>query len=95
MIRRSTQQIGVIAKTMGIAENNPQIRRRGDPSDALMMEKSGVRSIVPHDMTWKSARLFWIAKRCCHQQCQHPKNPTEVSISEVIKMMMSQWGRST
>jgi hypothetical protein len=24
--------------------------------------------LAPHDMIWRSARLFWIARRCRHQQ---------------------------
>jgi hypothetical protein len=48
-------------------ESNSQIRRRGDPSDALMMQKSGARCIAPIGMIWKSANLFCTAKECCHQ----------------------------
>jgi hypothetical protein len=42
-IRRTTEVIG----TKG---NNLQIKRRRDPSDALMVQRSGARSIVPMDM---------------------------------------------
>jgi hypothetical protein len=42
----------------GTAGNNPHIRRRRDPFDALMVQKSGARSIVPMDMIWKSVKLF-------------------------------------
>jgi hypothetical protein len=52
----------------GTAENNSQIRRRGDPFDASMTQKSGARSTVPMCMIWKSAKFFWITKECRHQQ---------------------------
>jgi hypothetical protein len=69
-IRRSTpltEEIRRSAEVTGTAGNNPQIRRRRDPSDALMMQRSGARSIVPMDMIWKSVKLFWITKGCLHQ----------------------------
>jgi hypothetical protein len=44
--------------------NNTQIRRKGDPSDAPTTQRSGAKSISPIDMIWKSAKLFWIAKKC-------------------------------
>jgi hypothetical protein len=53
MARRSTPQNEEIRRTAedtGTAENNSQIRRKKDPSDAPMAQKSGVRSIAPMDM---------------------------------------------
>jgi hypothetical protein len=61
MTGRSTLQnekIREIKEDIGTAESNSQIRRRGDPSDAPMTQKSGVRSIAPMGMIWKSAKLF-------------------------------------
>jgi hypothetical protein len=40
------------------AENNTQIRRKGDPSDAPTAQRSGAKSITLMDMIWKSAKLF-------------------------------------
>jgi hypothetical protein len=76
MIGRSTPRNEEIRRTTedtAITENNTPIRRKGDPSDAPTMQKNGVRSIAPIDMILKSAKLFWIIKRCCLQQCRHPK----------------------
>jgi hypothetical protein len=53
MTRRSTPQNEEIRKTAegtGTVENNSQIRRKRDPSDALMTQKSGARSIVSINM---------------------------------------------
>jgi hypothetical protein len=55
MIRRSTPRNKEIRR---IAENNPQIRRKGDPSDAPTVQRSGVKSIALMDMIWKNAKLF-------------------------------------
>jgi hypothetical protein len=66
MIRRSTprnEEIRRTAEDNAIAENNTLIRRKGDPSDAPTMQRSGVRSIAPMDMIKKSIKLFWIIKR--------------------------------
>jgi hypothetical protein len=76
------KEIRRTAEDTGIVENNPHIRRKRDPSNALMAQKSGVRSIVPMDMIWKSAKLFWIAKECRHHQRHHPKIPVGESITE-------------
>jgi hypothetical protein len=98
MTGRSTPQNEEIRRTAedtGTVENNSQIRRKGDPSDALMTQKSGVRSIVPMDMIWKSAKLFWITKECRHQQRRHLKIPIGESITERSPMEMSIWRRST
>jgi hypothetical protein len=32
------------------------------------------------DMIWKSAKLFWIVKRCRRQQRRHPKIPARENI---------------
>jgi hypothetical protein len=97
MIRRSTQ---LIVETAGIAEiteitsSNLQIRRRRDSSIALPMQRSGVRSIVPPDTIQKSVKLFWITKRCHHQQHWWNKNPDEASIAELILTTRIRWGKS-
>jgi hypothetical protein len=67
MIGRSTprnKQIRRIAEDTATAENNPQIRRKGDPSDAPTVHRSDAKSIAPLDMIWKNIKLFWIIKRC-------------------------------
>jgi hypothetical protein len=61
MIERSTPRNKEIRRT---TKNNPQIRRKGDPSDASTSQRSGAKSIAPMDMIWKNAKLFWIVKRC-------------------------------
>jgi hypothetical protein len=64
MIRMSTQLIEEIAgiigivDIMGIASSSPWIRRRRDCSITLPTQRSGVRSIIPHDIIWKSAQNF-------------------------------------
>jgi hypothetical protein len=53
MIRRTTPQNEEIRRTAedtATVENNPQIRRKGDPSDAPTAQRSGVKSIAPMDM---------------------------------------------
>jgi hypothetical protein len=53
MTGRSTpcnEEIKEIVEDTGTTKNNFQIRRRGDPSDALMMQKSGARSTIPMGM---------------------------------------------
>jgi hypothetical protein len=59
------------------------------------MQRSGVRSIVPMDMIWKSEKLFWIAKGCRHQQRWHLKIPVGESIVERFLTATSIWWRST
>jgi hypothetical protein len=83
------------AEDTGTAKNNPQIRRKRDHSGAPMAQKSGTRSIVPMDMIWKSAKKFWIAKECCHQQRRHPNIPIRERITERSPMEMSIWWKST
>jgi hypothetical protein len=70
MTGRSTPRNEEIRETVEdtvTMESNSQIRRRGDPSDALMMQKNGARCIAPIGMIWKSANLFCTTKECCHQ----------------------------
>jgi hypothetical protein len=98
MTRRSTPWNGEIRETaedIGTAKNNSQIRRRGDPSDAPMTQKSGARSTVPMSMIWKSAKLFWLTKECRYQQRRHLKIPVGESIAERSPMEMSIWWKST
>jgi hypothetical protein len=94
MAERSTlrnKEIRRTAEDTGIVENNPHMRRKRDSSNAPMAQKSGARSIVPMDMIWKSAKLFWIAKECRH----HPKIPVGESITERSLTEMSIWRSST
>jgi hypothetical protein len=98
MTRKSTQLTGEItriAKTVETASSSPQIRRRRRLSIALMTQISGARSIAPQDMIQKSAKLFWIARRCHHQQHRWPRSPNGASIIRLIPpMTMSRWERS-
>jgi hypothetical protein len=57
-IGKSIQQIMGITEIMGIVSNSLRIRRRKGHSDNLPMQKSGVRSIIPQNTIWRSARLF-------------------------------------
>jgi hypothetical protein len=53
MIGRSTprnKEIRRTAEDTAIAENNTLIRRKGDPFDAPITQRSGVKSIAPMDM---------------------------------------------
>jgi hypothetical protein len=47
-ITRITEIVGIaeIAEITGITSNNPQIRRRKDHFNALLMQRSGARSII-------------------------------------------------
>jgi hypothetical protein len=98
MIRRSTPQNEEIRRTTEdttTVENNPQIRRKGDSSDVPTAQRSGAKSIASMDMIWKSVKLFWITKRCHHQQRRHPKIPTGESITERSLTETSMWRKST
>jgi hypothetical protein len=67
---RSTPLIEEIRRTVevtGTMGNIPEIKKRRGSSNAPMMQRSDARSIVPMDMIWKSAKLFWITKGCRHQ----------------------------
>jgi hypothetical protein len=96
MTGRSTplnEEIRRTAEDTGTMENNSQIRRKRDPSNAPMAQKSGARSIIPMDMIWKSAKLFWIVKECHHQQRRHLNIPIRESITERSPTEMSTWKR--
>jgi hypothetical protein len=98
MIRRSTPRNEEVRRTVedtATTENNTQIRRKGDPSVALTTQRSGAKSIAPMDMIWKSAKLFWITKRCHLQQRWLPKIPVGKSITERSPTEMSIWWKST
>jgi hypothetical protein len=98
MTGRSTpwnEEIRETAEDTGTTEKNSQIRRKGDPSDAPMTHKSGARSTIQMGMIWKSAKLFWIAKECCHQQRRHLKVPVGESTVERSLTEMSIWRKST
>jgi hypothetical protein len=98
MIGRSTPQNEEIRRTTkdtATAENNTQIRRKGDPFDALTAQRSGAKSIAPMDIIWKSAKLFWIVKRYRLQQCRHPKIPAGESIAGRSPTKMSIWQKLT
>jgi hypothetical protein len=76
----------------GIISNSPQTRRRRGLPVTLMMQRSGVRFIILWGMTWKSAKLFWISRRCQHHKwC---KNCIEENIAEMILITRSRWTRS-
>jgi hypothetical protein len=98
MIGRSApwnEEILRTAEDTATAENNPQIKRKGDPSDAPTAQRSGVKSITPMDMIWSNAKLFWITKRCGLQQCRHPKIPAGESIVGRSLTETSIWQKST
>jgi hypothetical protein len=53
MTERSTpwnEEIRRTVEDIGTTENNSQIRRKSDPSDAPIAQKSGARFIVAMDM---------------------------------------------
>jgi hypothetical protein len=81
-----------IVEIMEIASNNHQNRRRRDCFITLTMQRSDVRSIILLDMIRKSAKCFWIKRRCDHQQYRWPKNLVEASIVEPIPIMRIRWG---
>jgi hypothetical protein len=86
-----TEEITKIAETMditGITSSNPQIRKRRGISITLMMQRSGVRSITPQNMIWKSTKLFWIARRCHHHQHRWPRNPVGMNTAKPIPPTM-------
>jgi hypothetical protein len=98
MIGRSTpwnEEIRRTAEDTVTAENNPQIRRKGDHSNAPTAQRSGTKSIAPMDMIQKNAKLFWITKRCRLQQRRHPKIPAGESIAGRSPTEMSIWRKST
>jgi hypothetical protein len=80
-----------ITKIAGITSSSPRIRKRRDSSIALSMQRCCVRSIIPSDMIWESAKLFWITRRCHHQW---PRNPIEANITELIPTATDRWEKS-
>jgi hypothetical protein len=59
-----------IARTEGTVDtmaSNHQSRMRRGIFDVLMMQRSGLTFTAPWGMIWKSAKLFWIGRRCHHQ----------------------------
>jgi hypothetical protein len=98
MIGRSTpltEEIRRTAEITGIVASSLRIKRRRDPSDVLMTQRSGVRFIISHDMIWKSVKLLWIARRCRHQQRRHLKIPVWANIAKKIPTTTNIWQRST
>jgi hypothetical protein len=93
-IGRSTPLIGEIVKITDITASNPQIRKRRGIFGVRTTQRSGVRSIAPWDMIWKSARLLWIARRCRRQQYWCPKKPVGLSSARLILTVMNRWERS-
>jgi hypothetical protein len=96
-IMRSTQLIEVVARTEGtvdtVASNHWSRKIRG-LFGVPMMRRSGVRFTTPWGMTWKSAKLSWIGRRCHLQQHQCRRSPDELISVEQILTEMSRWGRS-
>jgi hypothetical protein len=96
--RKSTQLIGEITKITDITEiasSSPQIKKTRGLSIALMMQRSGARSIAPQDTIWKSVKIFWIARRCHHQQHWWPRSPVGANTARPILLTtMNNWERS-
>jgi hypothetical protein len=57
-VNTADREIPKTEESMDIAASSPWRRRKRGPSSVPMMLKSGVRSITPQDMIWRSARLF-------------------------------------
>jgi hypothetical protein len=73
----------------GYRQNRQQqstYQKEKDCSITLLMQRSGVKFIISQDTIWKSAKLFWIARRCHHQHRWH-KNHVKVNIDEPILTM--------
>jgi hypothetical protein len=78
MIRRSipwNEEIKRTAEDTAIVENNTQIRRKGDPSDAPTTQRSGAKSITPMDMIWKSVKKFLDRKKMSRPAALAPQDP--------------------
>jgi hypothetical protein len=94
MIGRSTLLTREITRTEEITDitvSSPQSRRKRGPSGIPTMQKSGARFIAPQDMIWRSARLFWITRRCRYQQCRHLRIPVGANTIERILTVTSIW----
>jgi hypothetical protein len=56
---RSSRKIGrSIQQITGIISSSPQNKKKRECSIKLLMHKSGVKFIAPHDTIWRSAILF-------------------------------------
>jgi hypothetical protein len=92
MIGRSTQpivgtmEITEIMDIAGTVNSNPLIKKRRGLFIVQLMQISGVRFIILMDMIWKSAKLFWTARRCHHQH-RWRKSCNEANTFEPIPTM--------
>jgi hypothetical protein len=80
--------------TADTATSNPQSKKRRVLFSVPMTQRSGVRFTAPHGTIWKSVKLFWIGRRCHHQQRRCHMSPDELIIVGKILTEMSRWGRS-
>jgi hypothetical protein len=77
---RSTQLIEAFTRTeetTDIMPSSPR-RKRRRLFGVLMTQRSGARFTAPWDTIWKSARFFWIERRCHHHQCRCHRIPGEL-----------------
>jgi hypothetical protein len=84
-IMRSTQLNEVIAwtkDTTDITTSSHRSRRRRGIFSVTMMRRSGARFTAPRGMIWKSARFFWIGRRCHHHQRWRNMSPDELISAE-------------
>jgi hypothetical protein len=58
-------------RSMTIMASSTLIKKKRGLSVILTTQRSDVRSIVPQGTIWKSVKLFWIKRRCRHQQRRH------------------------
>jgi hypothetical protein len=58
-------------RSMMIVASSTLIKKKRGLFVILTTQRSDVRSIVPQGTIWKSVKLFWIKRRCRHQQCRH------------------------
>jgi hypothetical protein len=96
MIARSTQLTGAVAGTKETADSvvsNPRSRKRRGHFSVPMTRRSGVTFIAPWGMMWRSAKLFYIGRRCHPQQRQCHRNLGKVIIVGKILTEMSRWRR--
>jgi hypothetical protein len=93
-VGRSTPLTGEIIKIMATAVSSPWIRRRRGISGIPMTQRSGARFTALHDTIWKSARLFWIGRRCHHQQRWRLKSSDRSINAGSILTVMNRWERS-
>jgi hypothetical protein len=62
---------GPTRRSMTIVASSTLIKKKRGLSVILTTQRSDVRSIVPQGTIWKSVKLFWIKRRCRHQQRRH------------------------